>query len=277
MAPYPANHMHTLVNRYKRTTINHTVRWDLTHANYSHKKNGHSNTKSRVYFWRAILFFQACFCHYHSWSSSCLKSAGRRTAQHSLCTERDGYKEMMGKAGAVIEAMLVPEGGENETDRNKEEGAATTTQSFLTFFLWLDHQLHLISFHFHFPCCLIRRFSLSHPCSVYPSVCGAVFMSNREQWRQKQGSWASYKGAIELKTHSNPGVLQASDFISYISYYYIIIYLIIIITIIQTLNLFALQRKIMIKVYKNLGLIFIVLAFISTVIDEIQECRGRVW
>lgn len=44
-----------------------------------------SSTKHGVYFWRTVLFFQACFCHYHSWTSSCLKLAGCRTASRSLC------------------------------------------------------------------------------------------------------------------------------------------------------------------------------------------------
>lgn len=53
-----------------------------------------------------------------------MKSAGRRTAQHSLCTEWDGYGEMMGKAGAVIGATLMPQSARGG---NREEGAAATT------------------------------------------------------------------------------------------------------------------------------------------------------
>jgi len=40
------------------------------------KRDDRQHKEQSVYFWRTIRFFQACFCHYHSWSSSCLKSAG---------------------------------------------------------------------------------------------------------------------------------------------------------------------------------------------------------
>lgn len=111
---------------------------------HTHEKKGTSNTKSRVYFWRTIRFFQACFCHYHSWSSSCLKSAGRRTAQHSLCTEWDGYGGMMEKAGAVIGATLVPQ-RERETERwrgierrGQQQQQMRRQKSLLTLFPRLD-------------------------------------------------------------------------------------------------------------------------------------------
>lgn len=56
-----------------------------------------------------------------------MKSAGRRTAQCSLCTEWDGCEEMMGKAGAVIGATLVPEREKKKrrTNREKERGGSS--------------------------------------------------------------------------------------------------------------------------------------------------------
>lgn len=122
---------------------------------HTHKK-WTSSTKSRVYFWRTILFFQACFCHYHSWSSSCLKSAGCRTAQRSLCTEWDGYKEMMEKPGAVIGAELVPKRCKKKQKKEKrrrelERRGQQQWQWELSDLISLTGpQLCLISFHFHF-------------------------------------------------------------------------------------------------------------------------------
>lgn len=84
-----ANHVKTLVNKGTTLTLK-ALTWTYAHmcARARTHTNTHSptsNTKRGVYFWRTVLFFQACFCHYHSCASSCLKLAGCRTAPSSLC------------------------------------------------------------------------------------------------------------------------------------------------------------------------------------------------
>lgn len=86
-----SKHIQTLVN--KRTRINH-FQCSYTHNTQTDGHNN-NNTKRRVFLEDSFIF-QACFCHYHSWTTSCLKSAGCRTLKQSLCrvgcAERDDWE-----------------------------------------------------------------------------------------------------------------------------------------------------------------------------------------
>lgn len=152
----------------------------ITHNHRKKRRGGGgtSNTKSRVYFWRTILFFQACFCHYHSWSSSCLKSAGRRTAQRSLCTEWDVLtSRWWGKQVLWLRPSQCQRGRKRDGGEWREGGSSNDDcESSLTLFPRLDPDSVWLVFISTSRCRLIRRFSLSRPWSV----CGAVFMSNGE-------------------------------------------------------------------------------------------------
>lgn len=140
----PASHMYTCMNTTPTTT----------------KRT--SNTKSRVYFWKTFPFFQACFCHHHFWSRSCLKSAGHRTAQHSLSTERGGFTEMMEKTGAVIGLTLKPRNGRRNGRNVWGGGRNDNNCSLLTPLLGLKPLWPNCLTGFHFHLLLIRWFGI--PC-----------------------------------------------------------------------------------------------------------------
>lgn len=116
--------------------------------------------RAAVYFWRTFLFFQACFCHYHSWSRSCLKSAGRRTAQR--CAQSGTCTARWGKQAASSCQRRRKRGERTDGRTDGRRGCSD-----------LDPNSVWLVFISTSRCRTVSRFSLSRPWSV----CGTVFMS----------------------------------------------------------------------------------------------------
>lgn len=80
-----------------------------------------------------------------------MKSAGRRTAQHSLCAEWDVLQRDDGESRCCDWAQASAKEVEKEMQRSRKERAETTTESISDLISLTRPQLRLISFHFHFP------------------------------------------------------------------------------------------------------------------------------
>lgn len=161
-----------------------------------------------MYFWRTLLFFQACFCHYHSWSSSCLKSAGRRTAQPARCAQSGTCTARWGKQAPSScqrrrrrrKRQKKKRGAGGRRERKKGRGSQRARWELRD----LDPNSVWLVFISTSRCCAISQFSLSRPWSV----CGTVFMSSERSAGDKS------RGGEAVRRSKEAAVRERRTFLS---------------------------------------------------------------